>query len=80
MLDTELDEQDWDALIGDFKNVVKEKTNKEFPQDVSKQLDGAIRAVYLSWQSHRAKVYRKINQIHETRGKHVMVQTRLMVK
>ena len=31
LLDTELDENDWDGLIKDFKKVVKEKTNKEFP-------------------------------------------------
>ena len=38
LLDTELDEKDWDALIGDFKNVVKEKTKKDFPQNVYEQL------------------------------------------
>ncbi len=75
LLDTELDEKDWDALIGDFKNVVKEKTNNEFPQDVYKQLEGAISAVFLSWQSHRAKVYRKINQIPDDWGTAVNVQT-----
>ncbi len=75
LLDTELDEQDWDALIGDFKNVVKEKTKKEFPQDVYKQLDGAISAVFLSWQSHRAKVYRKINHIPDDWGTAVNVQS-----
>ena len=34
LLDTDLDEEDWDGLIIDFKNTVKEKTNKDFPQDV----------------------------------------------
>ena len=75
LLDTELDEKDWDALIGDFKNVVKEKTKKDFPQDVYEQLNGAISAVFLSWQSHRAKVYRKINQIPEDWGTAVNVQS-----
>ena len=37
LLDTELDENDWNGLIKDFKNVVKEKTKKEFPQDVNEQ-------------------------------------------
>ena len=63
LLDTELDENDWDDLIQDFKRVVKEKTAKEFPQDVYEQLFGAISAVFLSWESNRAKVYRKLNQI-----------------
>ena len=49
LLDTDLDEEDWDGLIKDFKNVVKEKTNKNFPQDVYEQLFGAISAVFLSW-------------------------------
>ena len=75
LLDTELDEQDWDALISDFKNVVKEKTKKEFPQDVYKQLDGAISAVFLSWHSHRAKVYRKLNHIPDDWGTAVNVQS-----
>ena len=51
------------VLIKDFKNTVKEKTNKEFPQDVYQQLLGAISAVFLSWESNRAKIYRKLNQI-----------------
>ena len=63
MLDTELDEEDWDGLIKDFKNTVREKTKKDFPQDVYQQLFGAISAVFLSWESNRAKVYRKLNQI-----------------
>ena len=74
LLDTDLDENDWDGLIKDFKNVVKEKTKKEFPQDVNEQLIGAIKAVFLSWQSNRAKVYRKLNQISSDWGTAVNVQ------
>ena len=54
LLDTELDEDDWDRLIKDFKDTVKEKTNKNFPQDVYEQLFGAISSVFLSWESNRA--------------------------
>ena len=74
LLDTDLDENDWDGLILDFKNIVKEKTKKEFPQDVNEQLIGAIYAVFLSWQSNRAKVYRKLNQIPSDWGTAVNVQ------
>ena len=74
LLDTDLDENDWDGLILDFKNIVKEKTKKEFPQDVNEQLIGAIYAVFLSWQSNRAKVYRKLNQIPYDWGTAVNVQ------
>ena len=41
-------------------SMIKEKTNNEFPQDVNKQLLGAICAVFLSWESNRAKIYRKL--------------------
>ena len=75
LLDTELDENDWDGLIKDFKNIVKKKTNKEFPQNVREQLFGAISAVFLSWESHRAKVYRKLNQIPSEWGTAVNVQS-----
>ena len=75
LLDTELDEYDWQALIKDFKNIVKEKTKKDFPQSVKEQLVGAISAVFLSWESHRAKVYRKLNQIPSNWGTAVNVQS-----
>ncbi len=75
LLDTELDEHDWDNLIKDFKNLVKEKTKKEFPQNVKEQLIGAICAVFLSWESHRAKVYRKLNRIPSDWGTAVNIQS-----
>lgn len=75
LLDTELNEDDWDGLIKDFKNIVKEKTKKEFPQDVYQQLFGAISAVFLSWESNRAKIYRKLNQIPSEWGTAVNVQS-----
>ena len=75
LLDTELDENDWNGLIQDFKRVVKEKTNKEFPQDIKEQLVRAISAVFLSWESNRAKVYRKLNQIPSEWGTAVNVQS-----
>ncbi len=75
LLDTDLDEYDWDNLIKDFKNLVKEKTKKKFPQNVKDQLIGAICAVFLSWESNRAKVYRKLNQIPSDWGTAVNVQS-----
>ncbi len=75
LLDTDLDENDWDGLINDFKRVVKDKKNKNFPQNVYDQLLGAISAVFLSWESNRAKIYRKLNQIPDEWGTAVNVQT-----
>ena len=74
LLDTELSEQDWDGLIEDFKKLVISKTGKAFPQNVNEQLLGAINAVFLSWNSQRAKVYRKLNQIPGEWGTAVNVQ------
>jgi len=73
--DTELEEEDWDGLIKNFKDVVKEKTKKDFPQNVNEQLWGAISAVFLSWNSKRAKTYRKISYIPGDWGTAVNVQT-----
>ncbi len=73
--DTELEEDDWDGLINNFKDVIKEKTKKNFPQNVDEQLHGAIGAVFLSWDSRRAKIYRKINYIPDHWGTAVNVQS-----
>ena len=74
LLDTELDEEDWDGLIQNFKDLVKEKTNKKFPQDVNEQLLGAVSSVFLSWNSQRAKTYRKLNHIPSEWGTAVNIQ------
>ncbi|MDA9726862.1 pyruvate, phosphate dikinase [Candidatus Pelagibacter sp.] len=75
LLDTDLNEDDWDGLIKEFKNIVKEKTKKNFPQNINEQLLGAISAVFLSWDSNRAKVYRKLNHIPSEWGTAVNVQS-----
>ncbi len=75
LLDTDLDENDWDGLIEDFKRTVKDKANRDFPQNVNEQLLGAISAVFLSWDSKRAKVYRKLNHIPAEWGTAVNVQS-----
>jgi len=74
LLDTELDESDWDGLIKNFKELIKKEKKVDFPQDVQKQLYGAITAVFLSWDSQRAKTYRKLNQIPDHWGTAVNVQ------
>ena len=73
--DTELNSEDWDGLINNFKKLIKDKTNKNFPQEVHEQLFGAINAVFLSWESKRAKTYRKLNQIPGHWGTAVNVQS-----
>ena len=75
LLDTELDQNDWDELIQRFKDLVKKETKKNFPQNVKEQLYGAISAVFLSWESQRAKTYRKLNRIPDHWGTAVNIQS-----
>ena len=75
VLDTEMEADDWKALIGSFREQVKNETGKDFPQDVHEQLWGAIGAVFQSWKNQRAKVYRKLNNIPEEWGTAVNIQS-----
>jgi pyruvate,orthophosphate dikinase len=56
--EAELDEPALEGLISAYKAVVQEQTGAAFPSDVREQLQQAIRAVFESWQSKRARVYR----------------------
>ncbi len=72
--DTEMGAEDWQALVGEYKGIVAEELGRDFPQDVHEQLWGAIRAVFDSWDSDRAKVYRRLNDIPGDWGTAVNVQ------
>ena len=58
-----------------LRKLLKTRLIKNFPQNVYDQLLGAICAVFLSWESNRAKVYRKLNQIPSEWGTAVNVQS-----
>ncbi|WP_433911195.1 pyruvate, phosphate dikinase [Sphingomonas yabuuchiae] len=73
-LDTEMSAEDWKALVTTYKGLVEEQWGKPFPQDVHDQLWGAVGAVFGSWQSERAKVYRRLNDIPADWGTAVNVQ------
>ncbi|WP_267351429.1 pyruvate, phosphate dikinase [Sphingomonas sp. GM_Shp_2] len=73
-LDTEMSAADWKALVAQYKALVEEQWGKPFPQDVHDQLWGAVGAVFGSWQSERAKVYRRLNDIPANWGTAVNVQ------
>ena len=73
-LDTDMLAADWQALVAEYKALVQELWGKPFPQDVHDQLWGAIGAVFGSWQSERAKVYRRLNDIPADWGTAVNVQ------
>ena len=74
VLDTELSAGDLKALVAEYKGLVEEEWGKPFPQDVHDQLWGAVGAVFGSWQSERAKVYRRLNNIPANWGTAVNVQ------
>ena len=71
--DPELDAASWKGLVGRFKDVVRERANRDFPQDVHEQLTLAIEAVFDSWNSKRAVDYRKFNKIPDDWGTAVSV-------
>ena len=72
--DTEMSADNWQALVKEYKALVAQELGRDFPQDVNEQLWGAIRAVFDSWDSDRAKVYRRLNNIPGDWGTAVNVQ------
>jgi pyruvate,orthophosphate dikinase len=74
-LDTEVSAEEWKTLCGQFKAIVKAKLGREFPQDPWEQLVGGICAVFNSWDTERAIIYRKMNRIPDEWGTAVNIQT-----
>jgi pyruvate, orthophosphate dikinase len=73
--DVQLTVDDLRELVQRFKNLIKERTGKSFPQDPRKQLWGSIGAVFGSWNNDRAIVYRRKYGIPHDWGTAVNVQT-----
>jgi len=73
--DTDLTVDDLKELIVKFKKAVKKVTGKDFPTDPMAQLWGGIDAVFNSWNTERAVLYRRLNQIPDDLGTAVNVQT-----
>ncbi|WP_443477834.1 pyruvate, phosphate dikinase [Novosphingobium aerophilum] len=74
MNDVEMTADNWRAIVKEYKGIVEEELGRPFPQDVHEQLWGAIQAVFDSWDSDRAKVYRRLNDIPGDWGTAVNVQ------
>ena len=72
--DTELDVDDLKQLTADFKEIYRDHTGEDFPQDPQEQLRQAIRAVFDSWMGERAVEYRRINRLPDDWGTAVSVQ------
>jgi pyruvate, orthophosphate dikinase len=71
--DSGLDEADLGALIDRYKTIYREETELDFPQDAREQLTRAVRAVFDSWDSPRAQVYRRTYDIPDDLGTAVNV-------
>ena len=72
--DTELSEGDLRELVAAFRELYREGTGEDFPQEPAEQLRQAIRAVFDSWLGPRAVTYRRINRIPDEWGTAVNVQ------
>ncbi len=73
--DVDLTAEDLKELASQFKAEYKEKIGEDFPDDPKKQLMGAIKAVFRSWDNPRANVYRRDNAIPYSWGTAVNVQS-----
>ena len=73
-MDTELTAEDMKELTSLYKNLYLEMDGNEFPQDPDIQLMDAVQAVFRSWNTERAKVYRRMNDIPDSWGTAVNVQ------
>ena len=73
--DTELNAEDLKKLVDIFKNIVVRATGEEFPQDPRTQMDMAIEAVFRSWNTERARIYRRRERIPHDLGTAVNICT-----
>ncbi|MFC9126834.1 pyruvate, phosphate dikinase [Streptomyces sp. NPDC057099] len=72
-VDTELEAADLKKLVTKFKKIVKTEAGRDFPQSPREQMDLAIHAVFDSWNTDRAKLYRRQERIPHDLGTAVNV-------
>ena len=73
--DVDLSADDWKELVDIFKKIVLDRSGVTFPEDPTEQLWDAIGAVFKSWNVERAIAYRQLNNIPDTWGTAVNVQS-----
>jgi pyruvate,orthophosphate dikinase len=71
--DVELGADDLRELLDRFRTIYREATGRDFPLDPREQLERAVRAVFESWNTQRAQVYRRANGIPDDLGTAVSV-------
>ncbi|MGB1676318.1 MAG: PEP/pyruvate-binding domain-containing protein, partial [Miltoncostaeaceae bacterium] len=72
--DVDLVADDLEELVASYKAIFQEHLGEEFPQEPQMQLDGAICAVFGSWENRRANDYRRLHGIPHDLGTAVNVQ------
>lgn len=72
--DIDLNTDDLKEVVKEYKAIYKKYIGEDFPQDPNVQLFNAVKAVFMSWNTPRAKTYRKLNEISDTLGTAVNVQ------
>ncbi len=65
--DTQMKAEDWQEVVKGYKEIYKVEKGKDFPENAQDQLDGAIGAVFGSWNNPRAIIYRQLNKIDESK-------------
>ncbi|MBD0292827.1 MAG: pyruvate, phosphate dikinase [Jiangellaceae bacterium] len=73
--DVDLDDDDLRQLVAEFNDVIRAESGRDFPQDPREQLDLASRAVFDSWNTERARLYRRQERIPEDLGTAVNIVT-----
>ncbi|MDR0625759.1 MAG: pyruvate, phosphate dikinase [Bifidobacteriaceae bacterium] len=73
--DVDLTAADLQDLVGRFKEIVAQQTGSPFPQDPREQVNAAVVAVFNSWNTERAKIYRRRERISDELGTAVNVQS-----
>ena len=73
--DLGLDGGDLKALVEEFKEIVRNHSGRDFPQDPREQLDLAVQAVFESWNTDRARLYRRRERISQDLGTAVNICT-----
>ena len=71
--DLDLTVDDLRGLVATYQDLVKEHAGREFPQDPREQMDLAVRAVFDSWNTERAVLYRRQERIPTDLGTAVNV-------
>ncbi len=73
--DLKLNAEDMYEIAMNYKDLYKKITGESFPQDIETQLIKSVAAVFRSWHNERAIIYRKMNNISESLGTAVNVQS-----